>query len=209
MTAKWRVARCEDSKGVSHIFDQNQIQPARISGTTKGSIPVSHGIPTGGITTNAGTARDPSRFVLFDIAEARLSNEQREPRSRSLFVSVTAGSQTLDDAAVGAAIKAGQSKKYDDLVSTCTAKPGMGQAMGAGLAGGLQFTGTFDVTVSAAPGRIAFMAAEAKRLNQPFSIEKVPQEIRQDNRIFVTAIPNKPSQTQTLTMWHLRLSESF
>src|SRR6266516_4214982 len=82
--------------------------------------------------------------------------------------------QTLSDADVESAIKAGQTKKFDHLVSDCNATAGMGQGIAASLAGGMQPNGGFSVTVSANAGRIAFMAADAKRLYKSFSATDVP-----------------------------------
>jgi hypothetical protein len=45
--------------------------------------------------------------------------------------------QQLDDAAVNAAIKAGQTKEYSDLISDCSAQSGFGEGMVASMTGGV------------------------------------------------------------------------
>ena len=103
-----------------------------------------------------------------------------------------AHAQTLDDASVDAAIKAGQTKKFSHLISDCVATSGYGESIGASMAGGVQRTGAFNVVVSTAPGRIAGAAADAKRLYKPFSVDTVPSEMRDISTVFVTAVPQKP-----------------
>jgi hypothetical protein len=49
----------------------------------------------------------------------------------------------------------GQSKKFSELVSDCVATTGFGESFSAGMAGGVQPTGSFDVVLSLAAGRIA------------------------------------------------------
>jgi len=73
------------------------------------------------------------------------------------------------------------------------ATSGFGENFGAGMAGGIQPTGSFDVVVSLAPGRIAFVAADAKRLYKPFAVADVPADIRDTSEVFVTAVPHAPS----------------
>jgi hypothetical protein len=102
--------------------------------------------------------------------------------------------QTISNAEVEAAIRAGQSKKFDHLISDCLANAGSGERVAGGLGGGIQSNASFRVTVSANAGRIAFMAADATRLNKPFSVADVPESMRTP-AIFVFADPQKPSQS--------------
>lgn len=109
-----------------------------------------------------------------------------------LVIASSTAAQTLSDADVTTAVQAGQSKKFDHLVANCIAGAGFGAGMAAGLAGGVQPDGAFNVTVSANAGRIAFMAADAKRLYKPFAAADVPEDMRAA-AIFVFADPQKPS----------------
>lgn len=101
----------------------------------------------------------------------------------------------LTDDQVAAAIKAGQARKFGDHVSSCNAGPGFGASLGASLVGGIQPNGTFSVTASANFGRIAFMAANAKRLYLPFDETSVSQEMRATPTIYVHVEPNKPDRS--------------
>jgi hypothetical protein len=103
--------------------------------------------------------------------------------------------QTLSDAEVDSAIKAGQAKKFGHLVSDCNATAGMGEGIAASLAGGMQPNGGFSVTVSANAGRIAFLATDSKRLYKSFSAADVPETLRVPT-IFVFADPQAPSRSQ-------------
>lgn len=85
---------------------------------------------------------------------------------------------SLTDTQVDAAIRAGQSRKFDHLISECVAMPGFKEGMAAGMAGGIQPIGAFDVIVSGAEGRVAFLAADAKRLYKPFSVETLDAKSR-------------------------------
>lgn len=99
----------------------------------------------------------------------------------------------LTDADIEGAIKAGMDKKFSNLVSACDAHPGFGAIMNAGS--GLQYTGTYDVVVSANLGRIASLAAEAKRLYKPFALADIGADLRAP-AIFVSATPVKPTARQ-------------
>ena len=102
--------------------------------------------------------------------------------------------QSLDDAAVDAAIKAGQNKKHGPLFSSCVATAGFGENMAAAIGGGVTRTGSFTVIVSRSAGRIAYMAADAKRLYKPFAISDVPDRIRANNLVYVTVVPHDPQR---------------
>jgi len=112
-------------------------------------------------------------------------------------VETQAGAQTLDDAAVGSALQAGVTKKFSDLISDCVATPGFGEGMGASLAGGIQPIGAYTVTASGAEGRIAFLAADAKRLYKPFGLSDVPPQLRDRSMLFVTVTPHAPKKSSS------------
>jgi hypothetical protein len=84
--------------------------------------------------------------------------------------------QSLTDAQILEAIKAGEAKKYDHLVSDCVATAGFGELMRSG--DGVTRTGSFNVVLSTNPGRIAFMAARAKRLYKPLKLDDVTEDLR-------------------------------
>jgi hypothetical protein len=105
---------------------------------------------------------------------------------RSLVVAITCAvvfataspAQTLTDAQIAEAIKSGETKKYNHLISDCVATAGFGAGMAAAMAGGVNQTGAFNVVLSGNAGRIAFMAARAKRLYKPFAMENVTEDLR-------------------------------
>lgn len=111
----------------------------------------------------------------------------------ALVLAPQARAQQLDDSAIVAAMKAGQSKKYDHLVSECVAIAGLGAHMTAD--GIVQPLGTYTIIFAAAPGRIASMAADAKRLYKPFSVADIPEDIRSGQTVYVEALPAKPSNS--------------
>jgi len=65
------------------------------------------------------------------------------------------------------------------------------------MAGGVQRDGAFTVIVSQNAGRIAFLAASAKRLYKPFSAADVPEQIKGAPIAFVHVEPNNPSRSQS------------
>jgi hypothetical protein len=108
--------------------------------------------------------------------------------------------QVLSDSDISAAIAAGQSKRFVSMIVACTAGAGFGADVAAGMAGGIQPTGGFGVNVSRNDGRIAFLAFNAKRLYQTFSIADVPDELRVPT-VFVTVEPEPPArQTSSITV---------
>lgn len=107
----------------------------------------------------------------------------------------TAGvvAQSLTDAQILEAIKAGEAKKFDHLVSDCYAKSGFGEGMAAALAGGVSRDGGFRVTLSTNAGRIAFMAARAKRLYKPLTPDQVSDDLRSP-AVILSVEPVDPSR---------------
>jgi hypothetical protein len=111
-----------------------------------------------------------------------------------LTFSAGATAQTLTAADVQAAITAGHAKKFDHLISDCVATASFSDNLAAGMAGGIQPTGSFDVIVSGNAGRIAFLAADAKRLYKPFSALDIPDTLLTP-ALFVFADPHKPNSS--------------
>lgn len=111
--------------------------------------------------------------------------------------SASLSAQSMSDAEVEAAIAAGQNKKaYNKLAVECIAAPGFGEGFAAQMAGGMQSTGTYEVTLVTNIGRVAFLAAEAKRLYKPFSVQDVPYDLRAP-ALSVFVEPRNPNRSQS------------
>lgn len=104
--------------------------------------------------------------------------------------------RVLSDADVDAAIKAGVRKKHSHLLSTCSARPGIGASIAGEFAGDVHYTGGYDVVVSTNAGRIASLAAEAKRLYKRFTRADVGEELLSP-AVFVIADPEQPSHLKS------------
>jgi hypothetical protein len=112
----------------------------------------------------------------------------------ALVCSATAAvAQPLDEAAIVAAMRAGEARKYGHLVSECLAIPGFGSHLAA--EGLVRPLGNYTITLTTAPGRIAMMAAEAKRLYRPFAPGDVPEEVRAGQTVYVAALPAQPTNS--------------
>ena len=111
----------------------------------------------------------------------------------ALILPLHAWAQRLDDGAITAAIRAGESKRYDHLVSQCLAIPGLGAHFAA--EGVVQPLGNYTITLAAAAGRVAAMAAEAKRLYRPFSAADIAEDIRSGQTAYVAAVPANPTSS--------------
>lgn len=105
-----------------------------------------------------------------------------------MFVATSLSAQRLTDQQIGEAIKAGESRKFNHLISDCVATAGFGAGL---FATGVQPTGGFSVVLSGNAGRVAYMAARAKRLYKPFSIDNVNEDLRTP-AVVVTVEPNDP-----------------
>jgi hypothetical protein len=99
--------------------------------------------------------------------------------------------QSLDDAAIENAIKTGQTGKLNTLIWECVAEAGTGAAHSAFLYGGSHPIGSFHIVASTNVGRIAFLAAQAKRLYKPLTLGDVPDDLREPG-VFVSVDPQAP-----------------
>ena len=104
--------------------------------------------------------------------------------------------QQLDDAAVANAIKAGQEIKFRPWIFECKAGPSFRDRLSASSSrsfGGLnvQPIGRSQVVLSASLGRIAFLAAEGKRLKRPFGVTDVSEGLR-NPAVYAFVDPDKP-----------------
>jgi hypothetical protein len=105
---------------------------------------------------------------------------------------VTLGAQGLTDVQVQAAIKVGHEKKISALTTECRATPALGETVAARNGSGVQRDQAFEVVVVGNAGRIASMAADAKRTDKPFSAADVPPAMKEEPALFVTVIPLEP-----------------
>ena len=108
------------------------------------------------------------------------------------FASSGVMAQSLTDAQILEAIKAGESKKFDHLISDCIATAGFGEIMRSG--DGVTRTGSFNVVLSTNPGRIAFMAARAKRLYKRLRLDDVTADLRTP-AVVVSVEPIEPQSS--------------
>ena len=108
-------------------------------------------------------------------------------------VGAVAAQQSLTDLQIQDAIRAGEAKKFTHLVSDCRATAGFGEVVAAGIAGGIQRDGFFDVALSTNEGRIAYMAARAKKFYKKFSLADVKEDLRRQ-AVVVTVEPGDPTQ---------------
>ena len=109
-----------------------------------------------------------------------------------LCVAIAIGSRApqstkrLSDAEVLAAIKVGEQRQSRTLTSSCTARPGFGEAM---LRSNDDVLGAYDVHTRSNFGQIAAMADEAKRQYKPFTIKDMPATLRAPH-VLVFAYPS-------------------
>jgi hypothetical protein len=108
--------------------------------------------------------------------------------------SLAVHAQSLTDTQIAEAIKAGEARKFDRLVSDCVATAGFGSGIAANMAGGVNRMGAFTVVMSMNAGRIASMAARGKRLYQPVTLASVTDDLREP-QVFVSVEPNEPSHS--------------
>lgn len=90
---------------------------------------------------------------------------------------------------------AGESGRFNHLLSECTATAGFGEGLGSAIAGGgVQRTGSYTVVVSANAGRIAWLASAMKKRYQPLAVGDVPEELRTPG-IIIAIEPQAPSRS--------------
>jgi hypothetical protein len=115
------------------------------------------------------------------------------------LLAASVGAQDLDDAAVEGAIRAGQDNKFGQWSSECQAGVSLSdkrkdQGFGSwGTTGSVHFTGAFQVTILTNSGRIALLAAEAKRQRKPFGVGDVPEQFRRQ-ALYVLVDPKRPGR---------------
>jgi len=102
---------------------------------------------------------------------------------------VTALTQQLTDGDIVKAMQAGQKKDLGGLTSDCRATAGFGAHLSA--TGDVRTTGVYVVHAAKTPGRIAFLAADGKRLYKPLTIEMLPPALKTET-VWVWAVPEKP-----------------
>lgn len=112
-----------------------------------------------------------------------------------IAVASSVDAQQLSPEEIDQAILAGQSGKQRQLLITCQAVIGF-REMFKGERVGLQFTGSYEVTLSRTTGQIAVLAAAAKRLYKPFMSTQVPEELKISDAV-ITAEPSPPELSST------------
>lgn len=113
----------------------------------------------------------------------------------ALTIAMPVTAQTLSPEEIEQAIAAGQSGKHRQLLITCQAVIGF-REMFKSERTGFDFSGSYEVHLSPTSGRIALLAAEAKRLYKPFSIADVPADLKVTDAV-MTAEPSAPELSST------------
>ena len=114
----------------------------------------------------------------------------------SLALAAPAGAQSLSPEEIDKAIVAGQTGKQKQLLVTCQAVIGFREIF-KGEKTGLDFTGSYEINLSQTAGRIALLAAEAKRFYKPFTAAQVPQDLKVTEAV-MTAEPAPPELSSTM-----------
>jgi hypothetical protein len=92
---------------------------------------------------------------------------------------------------LAAAIQAGQAGKVDTLRASCSAGPAAGAAVPETVER-VRRDGVYAVSLFGSRGRVAVLAAEAKRRGQPYTVEDIPNELKTAN-VYVFVNPIRPS----------------
>jgi hypothetical protein len=114
----------------------------------------------------------------------------------SFAMSVASHAQTLTPEEIDKAIRAGETGRHKQLITTCGAVIGFREAFKEERVGQV-FTGSYEVTLAPTTGHIALLAAAAKRFYKPFALEQVPDDLKTLDTI-VTAEPSQPYESSTM-----------
>jgi hypothetical protein len=106
------------------------------------------------------------------------------------------GAQTLDDTAVEKAIQAGRDNKFQQWSAECKAGSSLSERRKAGkttpwTTNSVHFTGPFHISLATNSGRVALLAAEAKRQQKPLRAADVPERFRGEG-LHLLVEPVKP-----------------
>ena len=107
------------------------------------------------------------------------------------LLGVTLSADSVPERALAAAIRAGRQGLVDSLRATCTAKPSP-QAPVLAEVNQVRRDGIYTVSISTSLGRVAVLAATAKRRGEPYGVEDVPRELR-ENGVYVFLNPVRPT----------------
>jgi hypothetical protein len=110
-------------------------------------------------------------------------------------VCASAAVQPLTPEQIDKAIQAGQKGTHKQLIATCQAVIGFGEAF-KGEKAGLQFSGSYEINLSQTDGQIALLSAAARRFYKPFIAAQVPEELK-TVAVFMTAEPSEPYVSST------------
>lgn len=136
----------------------------------------------------------PSALVTLKgagVNDRIIETMQMKARDRAQSSGRNAGSpaQGLDDAAVLAAIAAGEAGEVDRLVSYCKAGEPFFQGLGQAVSGNWEKTSPFHVITATNAGRIAYMAEERKRRYKPLTLDAIPASLRSLTKLYVLVAP--------------------
>lgn len=113
----------------------------------------------------------------------------------SIALASSARAQQLSPEEIDQAILAGQSGKQKQLLIVCQAVIGFREIF-KGERVGLDFTGSYEITLSRTTGQIALLAAAARRLYKPFTAAQVPENLKTSDAL-LTAEPSSPELSST------------
>lgn len=113
----------------------------------------------------------------------------------SLALAAPANAQSLSLEEIDEAILAGQNGKQAQLLVTCQAVISFREIFRRERAG-LDLTGSYEINLSRTTGRIALLAAAAKRLYKPFTVAQVPEDLKVSDAV-MTAEPSAPELSST------------
>lgn len=100
--------------------------------------------------------------------------------------------QAIPEQDLAAAIRTGQAGQVDSLRATCTARPAATDPA-APTVDRVRRDGIYTVSFSGSLGRVAVLAAEARRRREPYAVEDVPRELR-DAAVYLVVNPVRPTQ---------------
>lgn len=102
-----------------------------------------------------------------------------------------ASAEPVSEKELVAAIRAGQTGKVDSLRASCTAGPAKSDAPLPAVEH-VTRDGLYAVALSGSPGRVAVLAADAKRRGEPYGVPDVPRELREAG-VYVFVNPIRPT----------------
>jgi len=106
-----------------------------------------------------------------------------------------AAAQSLSADDIEQAIQAGQKGTHERLIAKCQAVIGFREAFRAETVG-VDYSGSYEVSLSQTTGQIALLSAAARRFYKPFTREQVPERLKAVG-VVMTAEPSQPYESST------------